>query len=521
MASRYWIGGGTSTSWNASPTTNWAATSGDTVRVAAPTVADDVFFDGVGTNANTNSNISTSTIKSLTIGSGYTAAISHSAILTVNGNITLSTNYTVTGSSGIVLTGSCTINTNGKVWPNNIAIGATSTIVTISGSNLVMNGTWNQAVNIQSVQLNRFSSEIVTIGNGISLLTNGALSGSAPITVTGGTIAVSSAPGISNNLNLSGSVTIGTTFNYSSGLLTYQAGSITTAGSTLSLGGTTTTLNTSGMTWNNITLGGTTTLTSNLNLNGTLTNTGINTIVIINKTTNEIVTTGGLSQIATNAGYMTGSADITLTSGSWTGNATNPVYNNLNISGSITLSTNVSYRGGTLKYITGTVTTAGSTLNLLAACTLDTNGMTWDTVIPTTGTTLTLNSLFACTTFSSSAAALTFGGSGGFSIGTYNWTTAATTNTLTLTAGNTYIVTNAFTATSWGSGAGFRATVQSSSGTTRANLTLSGSATTNTQHNFTRIDASGGNPIFTWNGTVTDSPNVIVFGDKKSIGIST
>lgn len=43
MADRYWVGGGGT--WNATNTTNWAATSGGTGGESVPTSADNVFFD--------------------------------------------------------------------------------------------------------------------------------------------------------------------------------------------------------------------------------------------------------------------------------------------------------------------------------------------------------------------------------------------------------------------------------------------------------------------------------------------
>ena len=52
MADRYWVGG--SGNWDATSTTNWAATSGGTAGASAPTSADNVIFDAnsnVGTGA--------------------------------------------------------------------------------------------------------------------------------------------------------------------------------------------------------------------------------------------------------------------------------------------------------------------------------------------------------------------------------------------------------------------------------------------------------------------------------------
>ena len=83
---------------------------------------------------------------------------------------------------------------------------------------------------------------------------------------------------LKNNLtiNTSGTITISGTVNYNTGTLTYTSGTVTTTGSTLTIAASTT-LNTNGISWNNITTISVTqtwTLLSDLNLSGT-----INTLV--------------------------------------------------------------------------------------------------------------------------------------------------------------------------------------------------------------------------------------------------
>jgi len=51
MANRFWVGGGSSSNWNATGNTNWGTVSNTQDNAAVPTAADDVFFDGVGTGA--------------------------------------------------------------------------------------------------------------------------------------------------------------------------------------------------------------------------------------------------------------------------------------------------------------------------------------------------------------------------------------------------------------------------------------------------------------------------------------
>src|SRR3990167_5450854 len=81
-ASRYWVGGGASSNWNATGNTNWSATSGGANNASVPTASDDVFFDS---NSGTgNSVISAShSIKSLDC-TGYAGTLTHNAIRTLS-----------------------------------------------------------------------------------------------------------------------------------------------------------------------------------------------------------------------------------------------------------------------------------------------------------------------------------------------------------------------------------------------------------------------------------------------------
>jgi hypothetical protein len=115
------------------------------------------------------------------------------------------------------------------------------------------------------------------------------LSGGNDVTVSGGLLGSSSLTGrtitfdgtgiwsvsgtTSSNIiiNTAGTITIQGTISFGgSGTLTYTTGTVTTTSSTLTLSGTPT-LNTDGITFNNITTSGTITLTSNLTAGGTLT----------------------------------------------------------------------------------------------------------------------------------------------------------------------------------------------------------------------------------------------------------
>lgn len=81
MASKFWVGGGTNTNWNSSPTTNWANTSGGAGNQTAPATGDDVTFDNSsGTGASVwNTSISLNSLKC----SASRNLVSHSSAITL------------------------------------------------------------------------------------------------------------------------------------------------------------------------------------------------------------------------------------------------------------------------------------------------------------------------------------------------------------------------------------------------------------------------------------------------------
>jgi len=94
-ADRYWVGGGSTSDWNAVGDTNWSATSGGANNASVPTSSDNVYFDsnsGVGTSV-LSANI---TIRSLNC-TGFTGTLQH------NSGITLSIGDSAAGASAIAL----------------------------------------------------------------------------------------------------------------------------------------------------------------------------------------------------------------------------------------------------------------------------------------------------------------------------------------------------------------------------------------------------------------------------------
>lgn len=349
-ASRYWVGGGASANWNATGNTNWGSSSGGTNNTSVPTSADDVIFDGAGTNGNTDSTISaTITILSLTITTGYTSTMTHNAVLTIAGNWTYVNTYTIAGTSGITISATSTITSNGTTWSNNLTFSGSNTKTLVG--NLTVTGTFATSGGTSgSTVVNATTTETLTIGG---LTVQGAISGTADIYLTGGTWSASSAsPTVNSNLFINGNVTFSGNIYKSNNTLTYLSGTVTTTGSTLNIGASTT-LNTNGINWNNLTTTSTNTitLTSNLTIGGLL---NITATTTINRTVAETVTCAG--GIGINA-VLSGTAEIIWTGGTWSqNNASNRIVNNLTINGNVTFGNEPVYSAGTLTYQSGNIT---------------------------------------------------------------------------------------------------------------------------------------------------------------------
>lgn len=226
-AARFWIGGGTNTNWNASPTFNWSATSGGTIRASVPGSADDVTFDGAGVNGNTVSVISAAiTIKSLNITSSYTSTVTHNALLTIAGNLTLTTAYTIAGTGAITISAASTIASGGKVWPNSMTFSNNNTKV-LNG-NLSITG----SLSISGITtINATASETLTVAGGLTI-TN-TVTSNVKFILTGGT--ASSTQFVNSSIDINGNVTF-STFSWNgtnNKTLKYVSGTVNFGTSTL------------------------------------------------------------------------------------------------------------------------------------------------------------------------------------------------------------------------------------------------------------------------------------------------
>jgi hypothetical protein len=89
MATRYWVGGGSTGAWSATGNTNWGTASGTADNASVPTTGDDVIFDGAGGTGSANCTAFTTTsLNSFVQTTGYTGTFTHTAgtTLTITGN---------------------------------------------------------------------------------------------------------------------------------------------------------------------------------------------------------------------------------------------------------------------------------------------------------------------------------------------------------------------------------------------------------------------------------------------------
>jgi hypothetical protein len=195
--------------------------------------------------------------------------------LDIDGNITISATVyyvgtityisgTVSGTGTLTFNNSSTLNLNGASFYNITFASGTYTLT----SSLQCSGA---LASTATATLNKTASEDVTSSGGMNGA--GAFAGTAKIILTGGTW--SSLSSVSNDLDLNGNVTLSGSVTFRAGTLTYVSGTITVTSSTLVLSASCT-LDTSGMSFNNVTLSNTSAQV--YTINSTLTTDGILTL---------------------------------------------------------------------------------------------------------------------------------------------------------------------------------------------------------------------------------------------------
>lgn len=269
------------------------------------TSADDAIFDANSPNCSVN--ITSRVCKTLNF-TGYTNIIAMTNYIGVSGSVTLGASMVISGSQMLLLNSTGTLTSNGKTWPNNIQAqpGATLTLA----DNWTVGGTVLYAGAV-------FNGSNLYVNGGLSVL-NAPSSGTTNFHLTGTGTWSNSNGAFANNLtiNTSGTITISGTVYFRYKTLTYTAGTVTTTNSTIIFddSNTTCTINTNGISWNNVTIrnSSTKTLSSNMDVNGTLSLGESSYTTTINGST---INAGGSLTIS---GTVTGTTNIVLDgTGTW------------------------------------------------------------------------------------------------------------------------------------------------------------------------------------------------------------
>lgn len=248
-ASRFGVGGGASTNWNATGNTNWSASSGGSNNASVPGSSDDVFLD-TGSNSGWAASNLSSTISIVNLDfTGYTGTFSNSgaasALICSGTTIKLSTGMTITWSSvgSLSLTstsGTTVITTFGK----QLGGASNTTQININGAG----GTFGFADAVLSTQKIAVPAGSLVLTRDLTcgtLLLNGAGTiDSTGFAISATTFQWSAASGA---LTLGTSFTVSTSWNNSSTGTTFNKGScnikMTGAGAKTFAGG--------GLTYNN------------------------------------------------------------------------------------------------------------------------------------------------------------------------------------------------------------------------------------------------------------------------------
>jgi len=181
-------------------------------------------------------------------------------------------NVIFSGYKNLAINASCTLNVSGINWSN---IGTSYSVTITLASDLTCENTFNIALGSLIVNGSTLYCKGSLIfssggGNSVSGTTNIEFTGSA----SGTWMSNTTNNAWRNNVTINksgGTLTIGTLLAYNTGTLTHVAGTVVTTSSTLNIYASTT-LNTNGITWNNITISnGTVTLNSLLTVSSNLT----------------------------------------------------------------------------------------------------------------------------------------------------------------------------------------------------------------------------------------------------------
>lgn len=481
--------GAVSTDWNNAG--NWT-TGGTGTGIPSATV--DAIFSGTPTRACVLG--ANRTCRALTF-TAYTSTVDLATFtLTTNNNITFQSNQSsrILGSTGTLISGSTqTIASNTGTWPLNYQIANVAPTITLSDD---MRVTGSLTMSGGTMNVNGFSLYI-----GGNVTTTSALQGTTNLIMNGsGTY---SGVGSSNlEINTSGTVVVTGTVNFTRRFIVAATGTVTMTAANITINNTTT-VDVNGKTVGNLTHGfslGSQTVSYSSDIycsNFTLGN-GTNTY----NGPGKVYASGNYAL----GGGNSGSLVVTLTGTGTISTGTMGLSCVINSSGTYTLGATLILGSGiSFTCTTATLNTATSTVTISNGVTISTSGINWYNITIVASASITISQLLSITNILSLSGSATFAGTAGWTCNTLSLT-AAGAFTITLQNGITYTTTTAATLTGGTNAA--RYTMTSNDATIRAIWTLSNGASQSlTYVNGTRIDSSGGQTIYTFGGTLTDTIN--------------
>jgi hypothetical protein len=257
-ASRYWVGGGSSTDWAATGNTNWAATSGGANNQSVPVSVDSVFFDANSSSSCVVSNARTIVAFNLTSHTG-TITLNSSGSITMTGAIVFSGNSTITGDGTLIINSNLsTMTTNSQILDCNLTYntGGGNWSMTVNGSltvNKMMRFDSGSTTNGVAFTRTNVTDRLYLKG-GLTIVIGPAMNSVMEVYLQGGTVSsLTNTAVFQANTFIDGNVIFSGTFSYLNRTLKYVSGNVITTGSTLynfqtSPSGTDT-FDTNGMTW--------------------------------------------------------------------------------------------------------------------------------------------------------------------------------------------------------------------------------------------------------------------------------
>lgn len=442
-------------------------------------------WDTVTSTAVIRNNITINTAGVITIG-GVSATISYNT-----GTLTYVAGTVVVNAVTFNVSGSVGMTTGNAIQFNNFTLGTSSSTMTL-GADLHVTGTFSTGSST-STTINGASYKMYVSG-GLTISNSGSWGGTLGELILNGTGTITGTGNMRYNvtINTSGTITIGSTWDYRTGTLKYVAGTVdtTTNNSLLDISGSAT-LDTNGIIWNRVsftTANSTITLSSNFTYTstgtmgattGTLTFNG-NTVILNGNATlsSNTITTGNIS--GTSVFRFSGNNTVSMPS------VTTGVFRNnweINTTGTLTLSGTVQYNTGTITYTQGTI--VGTLIIGTIATTITVNGAGMNLPgLITTGNT-TFNGTHGCTIQS--------------------WTCTGAGLTHTFKAGNSYTLSTGIVCTATSASP---KTIKSDSAGNQVTINLAQGATQDIAYvDVTDVNSSGGITLYSFKGVLSNATN--------------